>query len=77
MSTIDFASVELRALGIEDPEMLAAARAGMDIHTFTASKIFGVPYAEVTYEQRRFGKQQNFARACTPVHAGTPTGRKS
>ena len=41
--------------------MLAAFRAGEDIHRTTAAKIYGVPLADVTDDQRAIAKMVNFA----------------
>jgi DNA polymerase-1 len=59
----DYSQVELRILAhiSEDPAMLAAFARGEDIHTSTASAIYGVPLAEVTSQQRRVAKMTNFA----------------
>ena len=40
--------------------MLAAFRAGHDIHASTAAKIFGIPQEEVTKPQREMAKRVNF-----------------
>jgi DNA polymerase-1 len=41
--------------------MLAAFRAGEDIHRSTASKIYGIPLEKVTSNQRAIAKMVNFA----------------
>ena len=43
-----------------DDAMLAAFRAGRDIHTTTAAAIYDVPLEDVTKEQRRHAKAVNF-----------------
>ena len=40
--------------------MIAAFRTGEDIHTVTASQVFGVPQEQVTHEMRRRAKAVNF-----------------
>ena len=40
--------------------MIAAFRSGEDIHTVTASQVFGVPPEAVTHEMRRRAKAVNF-----------------
>ncbi|MBM3187581.1 MAG: DNA polymerase I [Chloroflexi bacterium] len=58
----DYSQVELRLLAhlSQDPEMLAAFRRNEDVHATTAAAIFGVPLAEVSYEQRSLAKAINF-----------------
>lgn len=58
----DYSQIELRiiaALSQED-NMINAFKKGEDIHASTASKVFGVPLAEVTREQRSNAKTVNF-----------------
>lgn len=59
----DYSQVELRILAhvSQDETMLAAFRAGEDIHRTTAAKIYGVPLDEVTDSQRSIAKMVNFA----------------
>lgn len=58
----DYSQIELRLIAdiSGDPEMLGAFNAGEDIHRATASKIYHVPLAEVTDDQRRHAKTANF-----------------
>jgi len=58
----DYSQVELRLMAhmSKDPSLLEAFHQGEDIHTATASKIFNVPLAEVTREQRGKAKTANF-----------------
>lgn len=58
----DYSQIELRVLAhvAEDPLMQEAFRSGMDIHTATASQVFGVKPEEVTPLQRRNAKAVNF-----------------
>ncbi|MHC1703332.1 MAG: DNA polymerase I [Tenuifilaceae bacterium] len=58
----DYSQIELRLMAhvSADPSMLEAFHNGEDIHTATASKIFKVPLAEVSREQRGKAKTANF-----------------
>ena len=58
----DYSQIELRLLAhiAGDEHMIAAFRSGEDIHTVTASQVFGVPPEAVTHEMRRRAKAVNF-----------------
>ena len=58
----DYSQIELRVIASvsEDPNMMDAFINNLDIHTSTASKVFGVPYDEVTKEMRGKAKTVNF-----------------
>jgi DNA polymerase-1 len=58
----DYSQIELRILAdlSEDETLIEAFRNGDDIHTITASKIFGVPEDDVTSTQRSNAKAVNF-----------------
>lgn len=58
----DYSQIELRIVaGISgDENMCAAFKSGTDIHTATASKVFGVEENEVTKEMRYRAKSVNF-----------------
>ena len=58
----DYSQIELRVLAhiADDEAMLNAFRSGMDIHTATASQVFGVSAEQVTALQRRHAKAVNF-----------------
>jgi len=58
----DYSQIELRIMAAvsHDRVMTEAFRNGEDIHSATASKIFGVPISEVTSEMRRKAKTANF-----------------
>lgn len=58
----DYSQIELRLLAhySKDRNLIEAYHQGKDIHTTTASQIFGIPYNEVTKEQRRKAKAVNF-----------------
>ncbi len=58
----DYSQVELRVLAhmSKDPVLLEAFKHGKDIHTSTASLIYGVGLESVTSDQRRNAKTINF-----------------
>ena len=58
----DYSQIELRLLAhiAGDEHMIAAFRTREDIHTVTASQVFGVPPEQVTHEMRRRAKAVNF-----------------
>ena len=58
----DYSQIELRIMAhlSQDEHLIAAFRAGQDVHAATASKIFGIPVEEVSSEQRRIAKTANF-----------------
>ena len=58
----DYSQIELRVLAhiADDAVMRQAFQSGMDIHTVTASQVFGVPPEAVTALQRRHAKAVNF-----------------
>jgi len=58
----DYSQIELRIIAhlSEDKNMTEAFRHNKDIHTDTASKVFGIPPEEVTTEMRRKAKMVNF-----------------
>ena len=58
----DYSQIELRLMAhfSADEAMIEAFNKGEDIHTATASKIFGVSLAEVTSDMRRKAKMANF-----------------
>lgn len=58
----DYSQIELRVLAhlSGDEELIAAYQMEQDIHRITASKVFGVPFEEVTELQRRNAKAVNF-----------------
>lgn len=60
--SVDYSQVELRlAAEMADVKALKQAfRDGVDIHTLTASQVFGVPLDQVTPEIRRQAKAVNF-----------------
>lgn len=58
----DYSQIELRIIAAlsEDKNMVAAFQQGLDIHTATAAKVYGVSINEVTREQRSNAKAVNF-----------------
>ena len=60
--TADYSQIELRLLAhfSNDPLLVEAYRRGDDIHTLTASQVFGVPPLMVTADHRRQAKVVNF-----------------
>ena len=59
---VDYSQIELRIVAhmSGDEAMLAAFRAGQDIHATTAAAIYGIPLKDVSKEQRRHAKAINF-----------------
>jgi DNA polymerase-1 len=60
--SVDYSQIELRVLAhfCQDPVLLGAFRDGVDVHTRTASVLFEIDPAEVTFEQRTQAKAVNF-----------------
>jgi DNA polymerase-1 len=60
--SIDYSQIELRivAHAAQDEAMLAAFRAGQDIHATTAAAVYGVPLEQVDKSMRRHAKAINF-----------------
>src|SRR6185295_18287265 len=58
----DYSQIELRLLAhfSKDKQLVSAFQAGRDIHTHTASLIFGVAENEVTSKMRSAAKTVNF-----------------
>jgi DNA polymerase-1 len=61
----DYSQIELRIIAAlsEDAVMINAFKEGMDIHSATAAKVFGVDLADVTREMRGKAKAVNFGIA--------------
>lgn len=59
----DYSQIELRLIAelSGDEAMLEAFQANQDIHSATAARVFGVPFEEVTREQRYRAKTVNFS----------------
>jgi DNA polymerase-1 len=62
MLVADYSQIELRLLAhfSRDPLLLEAFRTGADIHTRTASEVFGAPPLSVTRQMRNNAKAVNF-----------------
>ena len=58
----DYSQIELRIVAAfaKDKSMIDAFKSGRDIHSTTASKVFGVPIEEVDRDMRRKAKEVNF-----------------
>lgn len=58
----DYSQIELRIMAhlSGDAHLQQAFRDGVDVHAATAAKIFGIPVADVTREQRGMAKTANF-----------------
>lgn len=62
LMSADYSQIELRLIAdlSGDRDMIEGFLSGDDIHRITASKIYKVPLAEVTDDQRRHAKTANF-----------------
>ena len=62
MMSADYSQIELRLMAhlCGDAHLVEAFRNGLDVHAATAAKIFRIPIAEVTADQRRIAKTANF-----------------
>jgi len=62
MMSADYSQIELRLMAhfCGDEHLIAAFKAGEDIHAATASKIFRKPSSEVSSDERRVAKTANF-----------------
>lgn len=58
----DYSQIELRIMAhlCADDHLVESFRGGADVHAATAAKIFGIPVAEVSPDQRRIAKTANF-----------------
>jgi len=58
----DYSQIELRVLAAlsQDTDLMKIFKEGKDIHSSVASRVFGVPEAEITKEMRRRAKVINF-----------------
>lgn len=58
----DYSQIELRVIAhvSKDEGMMEAFRSGLDIHTATAARVWGVPVEQVDKEMRRRAKTVNF-----------------
>ena len=62
MMSADYSQIELRLMAhlCGDEHLVEAFRSGLDVHAATAAKIFRIPLADVTPDQRRIAKTANF-----------------
>jgi DNA polymerase-1 len=62
LMSADYSQIELRLMAhfSQDPLLLNAYRTDIDIHTLTASEVFGIPIAELDKETRARAKAVNF-----------------
>ena len=62
MLSADYSQIELRLLAhvANDEHLIEAFNNNIDVHTLTASRVFGVPMEEVTKDMRRKAKAVNF-----------------
>lgn len=65
LMTTDYSQIEMRIMAhlSEDELLIEAFRSGQDFHAITASKVFEVPAAEVSVEQRAKIKAMNYGLA--------------
>jgi DNA polymerase-1 len=62
LMSADYSQIELRLMAhfSQDPLLLDAYRTGKDIHTLTASEVFGIPVDQLDKETRNRAKAVNF-----------------
>ena len=62
LMSADYSQIELRLMAhfSQDPLLLNAYRTGLDIHTLTASEVFGIPVDQLDKETRARAKAVNF-----------------
>jgi DNA polymerase-1 len=65
LMTADYSQIEMRIMAhlSEDAGIIAAFRSGMDFHSVTAARVFGVDPADVTGEMRAKIKAMNYGLA--------------
>ncbi len=63
LGSFDYSQIELRLLAhlCQDEALVEAFQTRVDVHTVTASQMFGLATADVTKEQRRLAKMLNYA----------------
>ncbi len=61
----DYNQIELRVIAhlCDDPGLVEAFRQGIDIHTVTAARVFGIPESQVSFEQRSKAKMVSYGLA--------------
>ena len=62
LASADYSQIELRIIAAlsEEETMIQAFKDGEDIHASTAAKVFNIPLADITREQRSNAKTVNF-----------------
>ncbi|MFK7903480.1 MAG: DNA polymerase I [Chitinophagales bacterium] len=62
MMAADYSQIELRLMAVmsQDKVMLSAFQEGLDVHSTTAARVFGVSLEEVSTDMRRKAKMVNF-----------------
>ena len=62
LRSADYSQIELRIIAhlSRDAGMIADFNLGLDIHSATAAKVYGIPLEEVTRDMRRNAKMVNF-----------------
>ena len=65
LMSADYSQIEMRVMADAsgDEHLIEAFRSGVDFHTQTAARVFGVPVEEVTPAQRASVKQMNYGLA--------------
>ncbi|MGI5952216.1 MAG: DNA polymerase I [Brooklawnia sp.] len=65
LMSADYSQIEMRVMAdvSGDADLIEAFRSGVDFHTVTASKVYGVPADQVTPVQRDGVKQMNYGLA--------------
>ncbi|WIY84227.1 DNA polymerase I [Propionimicrobium sp. PCR01-08-3] len=65
LMSADYSQIEMRVMADAsgDEDLIEAFRSGVDFHTVTASKVFGVPAEQITGAQRASVKQMNYGLA--------------
>lgn len=61
---VDYDTQELRVFAsyAQEPGLIEAFRAGLDLHTYAASQVYGVDYDAVTKNQRQTSKNVGYAK---------------
>ena len=75
--SIDYSQIELRVLAhyAKDPVLIEAFEKGRDIHSTTASQIFGVPYEQIeAYKDVDGSKEQRFRKQSKTINFGIVYG---
>ncbi|NUS44486.1 MAG: DNA polymerase I [Mycobacteriaceae bacterium] len=65
LMTADYSQIEMRIMAhlSRDQGLIEAFHSGEDLHSFVASKAFGIPISEVTFEMRRRIKAMSYGLA--------------